>query len=162
MRGVRTITSKTCCIVGDRLLPRKQTQVLIDRLEAKILKLVSLGVNRFFTGGGLGFDTLAAQVVLDLRDRYPEIQHILVLPSPEQSAKWPAPAIAVYEDIKSRSDDVIYTSDAPSRGHIFKRNRYMIDNADYCLCYLTHASGYPAQAVRYAEKTDHSIVRIEL
>ena len=66
MRGVRTITSKTCCIVGDRLLPRKQTQVLIDRLEAKILKLVSLGVNRLFTGGGLGFDTLAAQVVLDL------------------------------------------------------------------------------------------------
>lgn len=161
-KGVETITQQSCCIVGDRLLPRRQTQEIADLLEQKILKLVSLGVTRFFTGGALGFDTFAAQVVLRLRDEHPEIRHILVLPSPEQSAKWPAPAVAVYESLKSRSNEVICTSDSASRGHIFKCYRFMIDSADYCLCYLAKASGYPAQAVRYAEKTDHVVIRIEL
>jgi len=117
-------------------------------------------VTRFFTGGNLGFDTLAAQAVLRARAVNPSVTLALVLPSRDQAAKWPAPAVALYEEIKSKADEIIYTSDSPSRGHVLKRNRFMVDESDYCLTYLTKISGRTAQAVRYAERTDHVVINI--
>lgn len=151
---------QTCCIIGNRLLPRGQADEISARLEEKILKLASLGVTRFFTGGNVGFDTLAAQTVLRARALNPSISLVLVLPSRDQAAKWPASAVAVYESIKASADDVIYTSDEPSRGHILKRNRFMVDEADYCLTHLSKTSGRTAQTVRYAERTDHVVINI--
>ena len=98
-------------------------------------KLVSLGVTRFFTGGNLGFDTLAAQVVLRVREDHPEVRLALVLPSRDQADKWPQRAVETYEDIKSSSDEVIYTSETGGYGAILRRNRYMMDESDYCLCF---------------------------
>lgn len=123
-------------------------------------KLVSLGVTRFFTGGNLGFDTLAAQVVLRVREDHPEVRLALVLPSRDQADKWPQRAVETYEDIKSRSDEVIYTSETGGYGAILRRNRYMMDESDYCLCYLTKTSGRTAELVRYAERTDHPVINI--
>lgn len=130
------------------------------RLEEMILKLSGLGVTRFFTGGGLGFDTLAAQVVLRVRASRPGIRLALVLPSRDQAAKWPLSAVETYESIKSQADEIIYTSETTSRGHILKRNRYMVDESDYCLAHLSKTSGRTAQAVQYAKKTDHVVINI--
>ena len=151
---------QTCCIVGNRLMPRGQADEIAARLEEKILKLADFGVTRFFTGGNVGFDTLAAQTVLRARAVNPSISLALVLPSRDQAAKWPAPAVALYEDIKARADEVIYTSDAPSRGHILKRNRFMVDHSDYCLTYMTKVCGRTFETVRYAEHTDHVVINI--
>lgn len=115
---------------------------------------------RFFTGGGLGFETLAAQVVLRARAANPAIRLVLVLPCRDQAAKWPPAAVALYESIKSQADEIIYTSEATSRGHILKRNRYMVDESDYCLTHLSKTSGRTAQTVRYAEKTDHVVINV--
>lgn len=119
-----------------------------------------MGVVRFFTGGGLGFETLAARVVLRAREINPEIRLVLVLPSREQSAKWPTAAVELYEEIKSRADEIIYTSEAACRGDVLRRNRYMVDESDYCLTHLSKTSGRTAQTVRYAEKTDHVVINV--
>ena len=36
-------------------------------------------------GGALGFDTLAAQTVLDMKKEYPQLRLILVLPCEDQT-----------------------------------------------------------------------------
>lgn len=146
--------------MGNRLVPRGHAERIAECLEAKILKLASLGVTRFFTGGNVGFETLAAQVVLKAREEHPEIRLALVLPSKDQSEKWPANVVKIYEDIKEHSDEVIYTSESGGRGCLLRRNRYMMDESDYCLCYLIKSSGKTAELVRYAEKTDHPIINI--
>ena len=64
----------------------------------------------FGAGGALGFDTLAAQCVLSLRKRYPHIKLILVLPCITQTKGWSKNDIAIYEEIKSQADKVVYTS----------------------------------------------------
>ena len=151
---------QTCCILGNRLLPKGQSERITQRLEEMILKLAQMGVTRFFTGGALGFETLAAQAVLSAREKNPDIRFILVLPCRDQSAKWPESAVELYESIKSRADEVIYTSETASRGYILKRNRYMVDESDYCLTYLSKTSGRTAQTIRYAEKTDHVVINI--
>lgn len=59
-------------------------------------------------GGALGFDTLAAQTVLDMKKEYPQLRLILVLPCEDQTRGWRSEDIAVYENIKRRSDKVVY------------------------------------------------------
>lgn len=146
--------------MGNRLLPRGQADQISARLEEKILKLAGFGVTRFFTGGNLGFDTLAAQTVLRVREENPEVRLVLVLPSRDQAAKWPARAVEMYEGIKAQADDVIYTSESAGRGHMLKRNRFMVDESDYCVTYLCKISGRTAQTVRYAERTGHVVINI--
>jgi len=125
-----------------------------------ILKLAQMGIFRFFTGGGLGCETLAAQCVLSAREKNADIRLVLVLPCRDQAEKWPEAAVSLYESIKARADEVIYTSETSSRGHMLKRNRYMVDESDYCLTHLSKTSGRTAQTVRYAEKTDHIVINI--
>lgn len=95
-----------------------------------------------------------------MRDALPSVQLVLVLPCRDQAAKWPASAVATYESIKSQASEIIYTSETTSRGHILKRNRYMVDNSDYILTHLSKTSGRTAQTIRYAEKTDHVIINV--
>jgi len=98
--------------------------------------------------------------VLRVRETHPDVGLTLVLPCRDQAAKWPASAVAVYEEIKSRASEIIYTSETTSRGHILKRNRYMVDNSDYVLTHLSKTSGRTAQTIRYAEKTDHVVINV--
>ena len=64
----------------------------------------------FGAGGALGFDTLAAQCVLSLKNQYTHIKLILVLPCITQTKGWSENDIAIYEEIKSQADKVVYTS----------------------------------------------------
>lgn len=62
--------------------------------------MIENGVVNFVTGGALGFDTLAAQAVLELRQRYAHIKLQLILPCKNQTAKWRTADQIVYENIK--------------------------------------------------------------
>ena len=72
--------SRTACFTGHRELPADDLPEISKRLEDTLVKLIEQGYRYFGAGGALGFDTLAAQVVLRLRERYPQIRLILVLP----------------------------------------------------------------------------------
>lgn len=98
--------------------------------------------------------------MLRVRETHPDVSLALVLPCRDQAAKWPAAAVDTYESIKSRASEIIYTAETTSRGHILKRNRYMVDESDYVLTHLSKTSGRTAQTIRYAEKTDHIVINV--
>ena len=54
--------------------------ILEDLQLIELLSRENSGYLYFGAGGALGFDTLAAQTVLDLKKDYPQIKLILVLP----------------------------------------------------------------------------------
>ena len=58
----------------------------------------------FGAGGALGFDTIAAFTVLKLKESYPDIRLILVLPCLAQTRGWSREDVEKYEDIKSKAD----------------------------------------------------------
>lgn len=104
---------QTCCFTGHRKIPAGEVPWLQRRLKKEIIRLVEKeGVCYFGAGGALGFDTLAAQTVLKLKKRYPQIKLILVLPCENQTAGWKEEDIAAYESIKHRCDKYIYMSEA--------------------------------------------------
>jgi len=152
---------QTCCFTGHRELPAGLARRrLAARLEKAVVEQINSGIRFFGTGGALGFDTLAAQTVLKLRKKYPDIKLILVLPCLTQTQGWPAGDAAEYERIKSQADKVVYTSQEYTRDCMFRRNRHLVDNSSVCICYKTRDSGGTAYTVNYAEEQGLEVVNI--
>lgn len=108
----------------------------------------------------MGFDTLAAKTVLDLKKDYPDIKLILVLPCRNQTRGWKEKDIETYESIKAQADKVVYTSEQYFRGCMQKRNRHLVDNSNMCICYLTTDDGGTAYTVAYAKKQNLRILNV--
>lgn len=130
------------------------------RLRETIIKLIEDGYLYFGAGGALGFDTLAAQTILELKTIYPKIKLILVLPCLSQTKGWSARDIEIYEDIKSKADKVVYTSQEYTRGCMHKRNRHLVDNSSVCICYLTESTSGTAYTVDYAKKNNLRVINL--
>ena len=152
--------SKTCCFTGHRYLPEKQKEEIMRTLESAVLSLIHSGYRYFGAGGALGFDTLSAQMVLHLRQSYPDIKLILVLPCISQSDKWSQADVAVYQEIMEQADKVVYTSHEYTAGCMFKRNRHLVDHSSACICYLEKATGGTAYTVNYARKCGLKIINL--
>ena len=150
----------TVCFTGHRKIPPEQMDTLARRLKAELTKLIKDGYIYFGAGGALGFDTLAAQTVLELKRNYPHIKLILVLPCVSQTRGWSAVDAEIYENIKREADKVVYTSQEYTRGCMHKRNRHLVDNSNVCVCYLTENTGGTVYTVDYARKSGLSIVNI--
>ncbi len=151
---------KTCCFTGHRRIPVGLRSRIASEIENRVIELISHGYNVFETGGALGFDTVAAQVVLRVRDRYPFIRLVLVLPCSNQTDGWCEHDRRMYNYIMDAADDVIYTSAEYTKGCMYKRNRRLVDDSSVCICWLRHPSGGTLYTVNYAEKSGLKIINI--
>ena len=57
----------TVCFTGHRKLPFMQLHSIEKRLKDEIISLIEQGYRYFGAGGALGFDTIAAQAVLEAK-----------------------------------------------------------------------------------------------
>ena len=152
--------NRTVCFTGHRKMPPEQLKEITRRLKDRITDLIGHGYLYFGAGGALGFDTLAAQTVLELKKTYPQIKLILVLPCETQTRGWESCDVATYEEIKAQADKVVYTSKEYTRGCMHKRNRHLVDNSSTCICYLTENKGGTFYTVNYANSKQLKIVNI--
>lgn len=130
------------------------------RLEKVIEESIQTGYLYFGAGGALGFDTLAANTVIKLRAKYPDIKLILVLPCKTQTRGWKQSDIEEYERIIKAADKVVYTSENYFSGCMHKRNRHLVNNSSLCICYLTEDKGGTYYTVNYARQSKLSVVNI--
>ena len=151
---------QTCCFTGHRVIPSGEKETIRHLLETAIEKAIQDGYRFFGAGGALGFDTLAAQTVLTLKQQYPHIRLILVLPCINQANGWKQADVDEYERIRALADKVVYTSREYTSGCMHKRNRHLVDNSSLCICYLTKLSGGTAYTVRYAESKKISVFNL--
>ena len=98
----------SCCMTGHRVLPKsvEERKKLKNSLKKVISELAWEGITRFYTGGALGFDTMAAMAVLEMKSCFPQIQLCLAVPYPEQYQHWPREDIQRYEQILDHADQV--------------------------------------------------------
>ncbi len=54
-----------------------------------------------------------------------------------------------YAEILKKADEIVYVSEQYDRGCMFKRDRYMADNADTLIAYCKKTKGGTAYTVRY-------------
>ena len=125
--------SQTCCFTGHRDIAPYTPDTVFEQTKAIVTLLVSKGFKYFGTGGALGFDTIAAQAVLSVKETHPEVKLILVLPCENQTKFWKQQDIDVYNDIKLRADKVKVLAPHYYNGCMQKRNRHLVDCSSACL-----------------------------
>lgn len=151
---------RTACFTGHRQIPNQDIQRLEIQLDRLIEKLYQKGVIFYGAGGAYGFDMLAEKAVVRARERHKEIKLILVLPCKNQDKYWTAESKAMYAEILSKADKVVYTSEFYEKGCMHKRNRHLVDFSGYCIAYLTQNSGGTAYTVDYARQNGLKIVNL--
>lgn len=151
---------QTCCFTGHRLIPQKEYLLVARQLQKEIIHLIEKGVVYFTAGGALGFDTLAAQMILSLKEQYPHIKLLLILPCKSQDRFWNTSDVFLYQQIIKECDQLTYISEEYTRDCMYKRNRRLVDCSQYCICYLTKQNGGTAYTVQYAQKKNLSIINL--
>lgn len=152
----------TCCFTGHRKIAPEQQSAVVRRLKETVEQLILDGYCYFGTGGALGFDTLAAQCVLSLKNQYPHIRLILVLPCRTQTKGWNVQDIKIFEEIKADADKVVCLSDQYTPDCMFRRNRYLVDHSSLCVAYMTRPRGGTAYTVAYALQKGVPVIRLSI
>ena len=154
----------TVCFTGHRDLGTKEEKLALwNTLLSTLDRLIGDGATVFRAGGALGFDTAAALAVLEKKKTHPAVRLELLLPCKNQTAKWSAEQVRVYEDILFRADSYTYLSEHYYRGVMHARNRALVDGSDVCVAFLrAGASGGTAYTVDYATRRGVPVINLAL
>lgn len=145
--------AQTCCFTGHRNIDPGDEQKIITRVKYIVQDLMAKGVTCFGVGGAIGFDMLVAEYLIDLRDcQGKKISIISVIPWPGWMEQWNDEQKVRQERILKKSDKVVYVNQENIKDVYLIRDRYLVDNASYCVSYCHRRSGGTAYTVRYAYK----------
>ena len=118
--------------------------VTSEQIKEAIVSLIDKGVTEFLSGGQGGFDRLCGRCVYEVKKQYPYINNYLVIPYL---------SFNVYN--QELFDTIIYP-DGFEKYHfkaaIPARNKFMVDNANYAICYVNHGWGGAAKTYERAKK----------
>lgn len=131
-------------------------------LSEQIAALVDKGVISFLSGMAEGADTWFALSVLSLREKNPELKLHCILPCMEQADKWSTSSQELYRSILAAADSVVYVSRNYHRNCMLERNVFLVEHAMFLLAvYNGERRGGTAATIRYAQKRDREIIRID-
>lgn len=151
---------RTACFTGHRNIPVNDRVKLDKLLDNVIEALFNKGVVFFGCGGAYGFDMMAEYAVLRAKERHKEIKLILVLPCKEQDKYWNDESKAMYKDILSKADKIVYTSEVYTSDCMHNRNRHLVDYSGYCIAYCTKQSGGTVFTINYARDSGVKVVNL--
>ena len=150
----------TVCFTGHRDLNAYLPSSVSKALNKALRILISHGVEHFLAGGALGFDTLAALCVLELKEEFPNISLGLILPCKNQTKLWSDSNKAIYSEILKEADCVEYIAEAYTANCMHDRNRRLVDKSDICVAFFEHSGGGTAYTVAYALNQGKEVINI--
>lgn len=149
-----------CSFTGHRRIVSAHAGYISDLLARSVEYAYSEGCRTFMTGGALGFDTLAADAVLHLRERYPDVRLALCLPCRDQDADWSESQRRKYREILDSADEVIYASEVYTSTCMRERNLMLAEKCDILIAYVGYAASGSAQTARMAERLGRRVYNI--
>jgi len=152
----------TCCFTGHRKLPANKIQNIVISLDREIENLIAQGVTDFISGGAVGFDLIAASLIVAKKEMGRNIRLIFALPCKNQDALWPQEQKALYQNLLNEADEIVFVSEEYSPLCMKRRNKYMVEHSEYCICALLHEKSGTAQTVRLARKKGLKIISVAI
>lgn len=158
---------KKCALIGcgPNRLPFGESDErgirLKEAMKEQLIKLIEDGVSCFLTGLSMGAEMYAAEILLGLKPRYPDIMLECVIPYEEQAARWPEAVRERYFTIASKCDKETMLQTHYTSGCIQKEVRYRIDEADAVLAVWDGNRGAVGTAVKYASSRGKRIIQID-
>ena len=140
-------------------------------LAKAIHRAIKQGAHKFISGGALGVDQWAAEIIIDIKsgkDKAVEnpwmIDLVMAIPFPSHGSNWSNPeTINNYHRILREADKVVNISDDPYKPMLMQlRNIWMVDRADCVIAvWKTGKPGGTANTLKYAIKKRKPILWIE-
>ena len=152
----------TCFFTGHRIIAKSKIAAIEERIEREAQILINdKGVTDFIAGGALGFDTIAARVIIRMREKYDYIKLHLYLPCYGHMKGWNSKDQYAAHMIMAYADSKMYVlEDNYVTGCMQLRNRRMAEDAGYCIAYMNNPRSGTANAVSYARDTGVEVINI--
>lgn len=151
---------KSCSFTGHRIIPNDHIKKLDSLLSRAIEFAYSEGCRNFYTGGALGFDTMAAKQLLSYRMYHSDVRIIVAVPCREQSKKWSDAERDMYDYILANADEVVFCSEEYTKDCMKKRNEYLAEVCDILIAYSGRYSSGSAQTVRMATRLGKEVYNL--
>ena len=138
-----------CTFFGHRDCPAS----VEPKLRAVLVELIEHhGVDSFYVGRQGAFDAMVRAVLGQLKQEYPHIRWAVVLERLPGKRGEPGP--------KETSETIFPEGleDAPPRWAIPRRNRWMLERADYVVAYVTRTWGGAAQFAARALRQGKTVI----
>ena len=117
-------------------------------------------VTHFISGMALGIDLIAAELVLELKEQYPEITLESAIPCEAQAERWSVTQQERYYTIAAQCDKETLIQRPYTKDCFQKRNQYMVDSSSVVIAVWNgHPSG-TGQTIMYARSKEKPIVII--
>lgn len=110
--------------------------------------LIREGATDFYLGGYGAFDRIAASVVWKMKEKYPDICSVLVIPYLNQEVDTSHYDLTTFPPLEK----------VPKRFAISRRNQWMVQVADAVVAYVCHSLGGAATMLEYAQRKRKRII----
>ena len=153
---------RTCFFTGHRRLATTRVDEIKDIVwdEAERL-IIDYDVRYFISGGAIGFDTIAAETIAELRELYPHIRLVMYLPCYDQSKRWDAKSQRRYENMLKSADDILYVTESEYKdGCMQKRNMRMIKDSFFCIAFCMVSGSGTGATMRYAQTAGDRVINV--
>ena len=153
-------TISTVCFTGHRPSDLGTTPAIAkSALRNAINDAIQRGATIFITGGAIGVDTYAAQLVIEAKATHPNIKLYIAVPFRGFTKYWSDNQRDEYADTIRKSDGFKVICDTPSKHAYHVRNHFMVDHADLVIAFWSgKRSGGTYATVQYAQQTKTEII----
>ena len=140
---------------------RAEARAFKLRLKETLTELIATGCIDFLSGAARGFDTIAAETVLELRKEFPWVSLTLVLPFDKQADKWDEMDRARWNRLVENADHVLHLAGGYDKGCMRRRNRYLVDHSALLIAaYNGDEQSGTAMTLAYAAEQNRTVIRI--
>lgn len=147
--------TKYCSFFGHSNLYGEKLE---ERLKAEIINCIeSKGINDFLLGGYGEFDLLCARVLRELKTKYAQIKTYLVLAYLDKK----------FDEIDKKYNELTFNEliypeleKVPKKFAIIRRNKWIVDNSDFIIFFVTHLWGGASKMFEYATKRQKNFVNL--
>lgn len=160
-KEIKFCEAATAAFTGHRWYDSSRKQSIMEKLEGCVREAYKNGITNFISGMAIGFDLLAAELVLSLKQECPAITLTAALPFGEQASRFNERNKSRYYKCLSQADDIVILSNDYTAKCYLERDRFMVEHSSLLIaCYDGRNKGGTFWTVNYAARIGKNVINI--
>ena len=125
----------TAAFSGHRFIDAAQREHVKKRLSKAVIDAYGNGIRNFISGFAIGFDMMAAEIVVSLKESHPDIALTAAIPFNAQASRFSFYDRKRYDRLLKVADEVIVLSGSYYPRCFLDRDEFMVKNASSLIAY---------------------------
>ena len=160
-KEIKFCEAATAAFTGHRWYDSSRKHSVRKKIEECVREAYRNGITNFISGMAIGFDLLAAELVLSLKQECPAITLTVALPFGEQASRFNERNKSRYYKCLSQADDIVILSNDYTAKCYLERDRFMVEHSSLLIaCYDGRNKGGTFWTVNYAARIGKNVINI--